>query len=555
MLKITSGFMIDAMSLSAFSNCEETKGLLSKLLEIYQMTKRTDPDTLNKDMEVFWNIIGDIVNADARLDKKSEIRRVCLKVKNSPIGKNDPSLVDHIEALLMDPDGMDDHRIDTLKSRIKQWIVMSNINKDMKKIMFNCNKYNPDNTIDNDLIFQDILEGMRNVMETAENSGTTSQTIDVVDMTDMNSVLKSMNAYRNRHDDCSYPTGLKGLNRMLGKSNGFQRGKLYCFASRSHNYKSGLLMDCARWLTTLSSTKTKSGKKPGVLFISLENEVPENVYNLNRRMYTNAYHEDIPANMTDEQLCKCVSAYYGKNGAQLIMMRKDDQFGYPDLMSTIEDVEKHGIEIFAIILDYLGLMRLEMTGDDNQPKKLQKLAHSLHDLAARTDRIIITALQLSGEADMLASSGQTNIVKRYGAAHLSDSKSIRKETDFLAFMEIERNVDEVPYLTFAWSKMRDETPPAKEDQYTAYRFNGNVLGIIDDYNTDKDMSCSDIFSDIATPVNAISDNPFGPPKQKPKDPIAITGYGASEAPTTGGEKPEDVHGEATTSSTSGFSMT
>lgn len=538
MLRITSGFMIDAMSLAAFSNTEETKMLLRKLLEIYQNTKKNDPDTLNRDMEVFWNIINDVVNADARLDKRSEIRRVCLKVKNSPIGKSDPSLVDHIEALLMDPDGMDANRIEILKKNIQQFITMSNINKDLKRVMFDCNKYNPDNTLDNEIIFQDIMTKMRDMMNTAETSIGPSKTIDMVDMTDPASVLRSINSWRNRHDDCQYPTGLQGLNRMLGRANGFQRGKFYVFASRSHNYKSSLAMRIAQWLTTLAITKTEQGKKPAVMFISLENETEENCMNMLQMAYTTAYKEAIPENMTDEQLARCVSAYYGKNGSQLIMLRKDDQFGYTDLLATIEEYEKRNLEIFAVIVDYLGLMRLDANTEDNQPKKIQKLAHSFHDLAARTNRIVVSFAQLGSEADMLASSGQTNIVKRYGAAHLSDCKSIRKEVDFLAFMEIERNLDEVPYLTFGFSKLRDETPPPKEDQYCAYQFHGETLGIVDDYGG-KDCSCHDIFSDIG--ADTIVDNPFGPSKDRPKEIIAATGYGASPASTVEGVKPADVN--------------
>lgn len=542
MLRITSGFMVDALSLAAFSHNEETKSLLGKLLEMYQIERKSDPDSLDKDMEVFWNIIGDIVNADARLDKKSEIRRVCLKVKNSPIGKSDPSLVDTIEALLMDPDGLDVKRIEILKQRIKQWISMCHINKDLKKIMFNCNKYNPDDmTGGNEELFETVLDGMRKIVDTAENIGSGSQTIDVVSMSDPSSIMKSMIAYRNRHDKWSYPTHLKGLNRMLGHAGGFQRGKFYMWMARSHNGKSQLLMDFARALCIYSVTESQHGKRPAVLFISLENEVPENTVNMIRRAYINAFKEDIPKGMTDEQLIQCVASYYGKNGTSLIMMRKDDQFGYNDLLETVEQLEQKGVEVFAIIIDYLGLMRLEDGGDDNQAKKLQKLGHKLHDLAARTDRIVITAAQLSGEADIIASSGQTNIVKRYSAAHLSDCRSLKKEVDFLGAIEIEANQDGIPFLTFAWNKMRDEPPPDKENQYCAYRFEGNVLGILDDYNTDTDRSVSDIFSNMNSGNSSSTINPFadlGAATVETKPQVA--GYGTSPAPLLTGEKPKDL---------------
>ena len=542
MLRITSGFMVDALSLAAFSHNEETKSLLGKLLEMYQIERKSDPDSLDKDMEVFWNIIGDIVNADARLDKKSEIRRVCLKVKNSPIGKSDPSLVDTIEALLMDPDGLDVHRIEVLKSRIRQWISMCCINKDLKKVMFNCNKYNPDDmTGGNDEIFEKVLGGLREVITTAESVGGSSKTIDIVNMTDKSSLLKSMTAWKTRHEETCFPTGLQGLNRIVSRYGGYQRGKLYVYASLSHNYKSGILMDSARWLTTLTKVQpTSPGRRPCVLFISLENEVPENTLSMMKRAYTNAYHEAVPENMTDEQLIDVVKAYYEKNGSTLLMLRKDDQFGYSDLVGLVEELEQRGYDVFAVIIDYLTLMRVE-AGEDNLPKRIQRLAHSLHDFAAHTNRIVITAVQLSGEADILAASGQTNIVKRFSGGHLSDSKAVRREADTLIFIHIETSpVNDRPYLTFAWNKSRDENPPAKEDCYCAYPFINEILGLVDDYGG-QDKSCRDIFAENQDAAQVGTVNPFADlgASKEPQQP-QVLGYGASPAPTLTGEKPDSV---------------
>jgi len=535
MVKTTSNFMVDVLSVAAFANNEDTKMLLSQLLDVYKFAKKKDPTSLNEDFEVFWSIISDIVESDMTLNKKAEVRRVCLKVKNSPLGKADPMLVETIEALLLDPDGLSDKRIDELKLKIRQWLTMNSINSDVKKIMFNCNKYNPDNNLDTELLIEDILTGMRDVMNKAENCGGSSQTIASVNMSDKSSVLKSISIWRNQHDGYAFPTGLQGLNRMLPPNGGFEKGNLYCFASLSHNYKSGILMDCARWLTTLSTVKSEDGKQPCVLFISLENEVPENTIEMMKRAYNNAYREPVPEGMTDEQLCDCVTGYYNRNGSALIMLRKDDQFGYSDLVGTIEDLEKRGMSVFAVIIDYLTLMRTDGS-EDNMAKRYQKLGHALHDLAAHTNRIVITAVQLSGEADILVSSGQTNIVKRFSAAHLADAKGLKREFDCLIFMHIEKNQDEVPFLTFAWNKKRYGTPPDKKDQYCAYRFEGPTLGIVDDYGSSQDRSYRDIFSGTELAKQETADNPFEMMNKKKKEVPISSGFGLAPVPKTEEEK-------------------
>ena len=496
MIAINSDFLIDCLTLAAGANNEETNAVLRNVLDIYKETKSKSPDIIDKDLEVFFNIIKDIVESDVDLNKKAEINRVILKIKRSPLAIREPDLINQVSDLLNNSEELSEKRISSILHRVRQWVWMSKTSQHLRKMMFKCNKFDPSDNVNNEIIFGEVAEQARELCRLTEGGGSVSETIDVVDMTDPSSINRAYNAYKHKRSDNVFPTGLKGLNRMLGKHGGFRRGEFAAFAASSHNYKTGILMDCARWCTTLCSFKVPPGLTPCVVFISLENEVPENTWELMKKAYISAYKEAPPEDMSPEDLAKIVASYYNRHGVKFLMYRFDDMFGFEDYAKLITDLKNKNYCVIASIIDYITLMRIENVSD-NPAKALQKLAQKIANFAKRNAILTITGLQLDSKADELNASGRTNIVREYGTTHLADAKGLKRELDILIFQKIELNQDEVPYLTMKWDKHRDETPPDKEDRYTAYRFSGPVLGIIEDYNTEKDYSVKDIYSDTS----------------------------------------------------------
>lgn len=494
MIPVNSDFMLDAVCLAAFSKSDDAKETLSAILEIYQEAKKKTPDVLDKDLDVFFDIIQDVTTRDADLSKKAEINRTIIKLKKSPLAQKDPLIVDQMINLLSNSDDISDRRITRLLHRMSNWVAMAKSMGIIWKMQKRGNQFNPSDDMTNDLILTDIAEYARDLVKSAESGFGLSETIDMVDMTDPAGIMRCLDNYQNKRKSNVFPTGLKKLNKMLGEDLGFKRGEFWAFAASSHNYKSQMLMSVARWCTTLGHVDIAPGMTPCVVLISLENEVPENTRHLVERAYINAYHEEPPKDMDTMRLVEMVARYYNGNGMKFLMFRKDENFGYSDFVKLMESLKNKGLEVVAVILDYITLMRVD-EDSDNPAKRLQKLAQKIYNFGQRNNVLIVTGLQLDSKADELNSSGQTNVVKSYGAAHLGDCKGFRRELTGLIFMYIERNTNEVPYLTLCWSKHRDEPPPPKEDRYCAYRFRGNVLGIMDDLYLDKDLSVTDIYSD------------------------------------------------------------
>ena len=227
--------MLDAVCLAAFSKSDDAKETLSAILEIYQEAKKKTPDVLDKDLDVFFDIIQDVTTRDADLSKKAEINRTIIKLKKSPLAQKDPLIVDQMINLLSNSDDISDRRITRLLHRMSNWVAMAKSMGIIWKMQKRGNQFNPSDDMTNDLILTDIAEYARDLVKSAESGFGLSETIDMVDMTDPTGIMRCLDNYQNKRKSNVFPTGLKKLNKMLGEDLGFKRGEFWAFAASSHN--------------------------------------------------------------------------------------------------------------------------------------------------------------------------------------------------------------------------------------------------------------------------------------------------------------------------------
>ena len=497
MLPISHDFILDALFLASFANNADTIQLLASVLEIYNETKEKHPTTIDEEFDVFFDIIRDIVEVGVDLNKKAEISRIVLKVKKSSLGKRNNTFVEQVTNILQSNEEVSDTRISSIVNKIQTWVIMSKTTSMLRRMLGKCNNYNPLNNAQNDLVLTEIADYARDLTTMQENMYTGSATIDMVDFSNPKSISKAINLYQTKRDNNVFPTGLAALNRMLGPSGGFLRGESWMFAASSHNFKTGMLMLCANWCCTRSTVTVPSGMTPCCILISLENEVPENTMEMIRVAYVTAYKKAPPKNISNDELIEVVQQHYNKKGIKFLMYRFDEQFGYKDYVKLITSLEHKGLCVVAAILDYMGLINIDERGTNrNYAQQIQATFKQFCNFNKRKDILFITGWQLGTEADMINSSGVTNVVRRYGPSCLGDCRGVRREVDGLIFMYIEKNQDEVPYLTVAWNKHRDTTPPKKEDSHAAWRFAGETLGIMDDVDTGVDSNVINIYADV-----------------------------------------------------------
>jgi hypothetical protein len=493
MVPITADFMLDSLCLAAFSNTEETKALLELVLSVYKDIKKKNSDIVDVDLEVFVDIINDIVHSDVNLNKKAEINRIILKVKKSALAQKDATIVDSVINILNDSDGISETRIKQLTRKLNHWVAIAKSKSILTQALMKCNRYDPNDNATNDVLLSEILEYARTLSDIQNAVGGSSDIIDMVDLSSKSSVKKAYTAYKSKRNQHGFKTGLKGLNRMLGEMQRFLPGKFAAFAASSHNFKTGILLKCARWIVTKGVFEVPAGMIPTVVMISLENEVPDNSMEMIKEAYIDIYKEPIPQGINEDELIQKVCDYYAQKHVKLLIYRFDEEFGFSDFQKLQTQLKNRNHHVLATIIDYMALMKLEGDESDNPAKRLQKLANKLANFFKRNNQLGLTGIQLDTKADEINASGKTNVVKLYNSYHLADCKGVRRELDILIFMYIEHNQDGVPWLTFYWNKNRGEIEPPRKYKYCAYRFHP-ILGILEDEDTPHDMSVSDIYS-------------------------------------------------------------
>ena len=507
---IDTDIVLDALCLAVYSDSDESKLILKSVSDIYKDTRKR-LNSSDRDLDIFFEIINDAIENGVDPTRKSDKSRIILKVKKSDLGKSDRSIVDSVVDILSeDPATIKTSKIRNLQRRLQQWVFVCKSKDLAKKIAMKCAMFDSTDDTVNDVMIQDVIDYANQIATMEEHMVGNSETIDMVDMTNPVSVMTAMSAFEKKRAEGVLKTGLKQLNRMLCPNGGFLRGEFAAFAASSHNYKSGMLMKCARWFCTRSEVNVAIGETPCVVFISLENEIPENTMDMLKAAYIDIYRQPLPSDMESnrEGLIKKISEYYASKNIKLFMYRFDENFAFIDFVKLMSGLKQKGYCVIASVIDYITLMKLEGDEKDNQAKRLQRLGEHFKNFAKRNNMLIVTGLQLNGMADELNSMVRTNTVKQYSPKHLSDCKGLMAELDVLIFLKIEENQDNIPYLTGSWYKHRNGDRPSKENQYFAYRFHP-ILGLPEDEGTDLELSRPDIYSDDLPDVEESGSSLFG----------------------------------------------
>ena len=248
---------------------------------------------------------------------------------------------------------------------------------------------------------------------------------------------------------------------MLGKRGGFALGECVSLFALNHNFKSGALLTIARGLVKYNSPHMLPGKGiPLILFISLENEANRNLMDLYKTAYEQTLHKSSDG-LSDEEIISFLQDFYTSNGWDFIMERRDGgKFGYDEYVALIESYEAQGYWVVASLMDYANKMKKgnSITGGAGSSKGNHNLVGDLFASLCTYHKtkgiLFITAHQLNRNAQDLAASGKTNVVKYFGPQHVADSLDVSRELDLEIFMHLERNQYNSRFWTCSRGKHR-----------------------------------------------------------------------------------------------------
>lgn len=317
-------------------------------------------------------------------------------------------------------------------------------------------------------------------------------------------VTDSVNRLKDRNR--IYTTGIRMLNAIL--SPGYLSKRLYMYLAFPGGGKSQILLKSALDIRKYNKIETKDpDKRPVVLFITLENTIEETVERLFNMTCTN---DDI-RNYTPKQVVDMLKkegnlGLNSKNNIDIVIQEYGNrEIDTNDLHSIIQDLSDEGMEVVALVLDYVKRIRPAEKAN-TEKEELKNITNELKDLAKAWDIPVITAQQLNRTSativDTALQSEKSDLAKLIGRDGVAGAWEIQENSDFVCILNQERKKDTGElYMTFKMVKRRyksvEEDDKYKKREYFNHPYNPeNEIQLIDDVDLDETLSVFSLSSDI-----------------------------------------------------------
>ena len=482
--------VFDTLCLLIYANSPDTRTVVDSVVELYD-TYAIEGKIINDEAtKLYIDMIKEIISDNLDVHNKADMASLFTRYEQVEISKNNPALLARVKEIVDCEETVSPGRISSLKSRVRKRLAVIRGIKNLKTLFSASNRVlNSEDANKQDAIFVDLLRNARELVAVFEGyHSEDSKSIAHIDMTCIESVAKGLEAFKAKRADRGYRLGIQKIGNCFGPAGGPIPGESIAFAALSYHYKSGMMMDFARWLATYNHPKHASDKPAAIVFNSLENEIHENMMLWFNTAYFNAFRKS-PEGLSDEEIVTAIVQLYKKNGFTLLVFRDDPVgFGWSQWKARHDELQRR-YKLIASFTDYLGLM--EVGEGDNRAKLLQQLFCNIKNYGARIDMQTYTGLQLDTEAARLAKSGRNNIVKQFGHVHLADCRAIKNELDVLFFLHIEENHLGMCYLTGWLDKHKYARMPDDNGRYFAIPF--SEYGLLDDIYG-EDSSVPDIYN-------------------------------------------------------------
>lgn len=280
-------------------------------------------------------------------------------------------------------------------------------------------------------------------------------------------------------------TGWKGFNKMCGEESGIRRGDLICVGALQHNYKSGTLLNLAKHIALYNTPyMLDPAKKPLILFISLENNIEDNILELYKSLRENETGTLISIKDVDvDEASKYVISRMSENGYEFEMIRAEaGSYTINDVIDTMQQRIDDGYEIHACIIDYLNLFSKSGCFGGQDAALIRDLFRRIRAWTNPKLITVITAHQLSSEAKFLLRQGTDCFVKDIaGRSYWDGCKSVDQELDMEVIQHIVKPGDGHSYLELMIGKHRKVSITPESAKYWAQRFE-EAGAIRDDVN-------------------------------------------------------------------------
>ena len=307
-------------------------------------------------------------------------------------------------------------------------------------------------------------------------------------------------------------TGIQRLNTILAP--GYLSKRLYTYLAFPGKGKSTILLKSAIDIRKYNKgIKTKDpDKRPAVLFLTLENDIAETV----ERIYNMCVDNDDIRNYSPKQIKKKMR---DKGGLKLtdndnidiiIKEFKNRELDTNDLYTIINDLSDEGVEVIALIVDYMKRIRPAERASDEKTE-LKNITNELKELAKFFDIAVISAQQLNrvgaSVVDAALQAKKEDVTRLVGRDAIAGSWEIIENSDVVIIVnpEVKSDTNEL-FLTFKLLKRRyrssEENEKLRRLEYFNHPFEpGNEIRLIDDIELPRPLS----LESLSTQFEAVDD--------------------------------------------------
>lgn len=498
----TADLFIDVLILLLHSKNEQVVKLVNAILALYEKETKDSAYMSNETFSFYIYLIQEVMQRNISINDQTEIEAFLLKFKSNALMKKDPELYTSLRSIFTDRNPISSDKYQYLVKKLSNCLLWYQNIKTVKKMFakMSNNSIGDISVEQQDNILSEMSTLCENIIQLNQEKNDFLETDNdhqarFVDFDDKTSLTKAFRVYEQTSVKNVFKTGWQALNRAFGAKGGFVLGNSIVFNALSHNFKSLMLLNFARWCVTLNKV-SNDFKNPTCILYSLENETPQNLIQLFKAMYCNLKGVPPAPDMTEEQIVEFCHETFRINGWKLIIDRRlGSEFGFTELAMNFEEYVAQGYTPLMCIIDYMNIMKKgskDRTKDGNY-LFLRELYSNVCNFLKSKNCTLVTAHQLNRKAAEAARQNPIGVVKRFTMDMLADGMDPQREVDCSFYMHKELNQHGDAYLTCKIDKHRyDDTTPEK-DKYFAYRFVDNI-GIVDDING-PDMSIQNIYAD------------------------------------------------------------
>ena len=322
-------------------------------------------------------------------------------------------------------------------------------------------------------------------------------------------LFDSMKKLNNRNR--IFITGIRHLNTFLAP--GYMSSRLYTYLAFPGGGKSQILLKTAWDIKKYNGgIECKNpDHRPAVLMVTMENSIEETV----ERIFNMVSSDDDIRNYSPKQVKKMLKrdglTITDKDNIDIIIKYYPNRsIDTNDLYGIIQDLDDEGVEVVALILDYLKRIKPAEKGQ-NEKEELKNITNELKDLATYWDIPVISAQQLNRTASAIVDAAiqakKSDVTKLVGRDGVAGAWEIIENSDVVIIINREKKLgsDEV-YMTFKLLKRRyrssDNDDKLRELEYFNHPYaKGSTIRLVDDVELEESISLTSLSSEFVALEN------------------------------------------------------